>query len=437
MVGMLVLYTLWNNLTPLGYDHGAYRHYIWLIETYGKADEMVVQFESFFGAFTRVLTVALPSDIILTWWYLAVYVATSICVFILGKNKNKYTLASYVWAILIIISTVQYKVFWLWLGKEMFATIFLLLSIRYYKKPALYIILTAACIAVHRLTGIFAVAFALTIFITDKRTWLQKIYILISIVIGVLCYMPAIKIHVLPLISWDVTQHILISGSSGSLFREKTFWFAESFMLFVSICITYFYHKKTKKYVFKGKKYYYFLIAAVLIILRITGHTRIWAFFDIFLIVYIVQMATFVARRGYIILFITLYAIVWSGYTYQNHTPTISRWDLSAIKQIKENMVESKYLINLSRSYWAWILGYSNLDIESLYTIKIKKPSWKEKAQTTKYSESFCSLLHKKNQTTYIFMGRSEKGTFPQKASCIQEVKKFTNWAKLFIYRAK
>ena len=66
-MGVLVLYIFRNNLTPLGYDHGAYRHYIGLIETYGQADEMIVQFESFFRAFVRVLTVALPSDFILTW----------------------------------------------------------------------------------------------------------------------------------------------------------------------------------------------------------------------------------------------------------------------------------------------------------------------------------------------------------------------------------
>ncbi len=66
-VGVLVLYIFGNNITPLGYDHGAYRHYIGLMETYGQADEMIVQFESFFGAFVKVLTVALPSDLILTW----------------------------------------------------------------------------------------------------------------------------------------------------------------------------------------------------------------------------------------------------------------------------------------------------------------------------------------------------------------------------------
>lgn len=67
LVGILIFYTIGNNFTPLGYDHGAYRHYIGLIETYGQADEMIIQFESFFGAFVRVLTVALPTDIILTW----------------------------------------------------------------------------------------------------------------------------------------------------------------------------------------------------------------------------------------------------------------------------------------------------------------------------------------------------------------------------------
>lgn len=83
----------------------------------------------------------------------------------------------------------------------MFATIFLLLSIRYHKKVSLYIIFTATCVALHRLTGIFAVVFTLTIFITDKRSWQKKVYILMSIVLGIICYIPTIKIHILPLIS--------------------------------------------------------------------------------------------------------------------------------------------------------------------------------------------------------------------------------------------
>lgn len=436
-VGMLVLYTFGNNLTPLGYDHGAYRHYIWLIEAYGQADEMIVQFESFFGTFVRVLTVALPSDVILSWWYLIVYIATSICVFILGKNKNKYTLASYIGWILALISLVQYRVFWLWLGKEMFATIFLLLSMRYYKKNSIYIIFTAVCIALHRLTGIFAVAFALTVFITDKRSWHKKIYILMSIVLGIICYIPAIKIHILPLISWNLTQHILIPGGSGTLFLEKIFWSAESIILFGGIILTYFYHKKSRKYVYSGKKYYFFLITAILLILRISGHTRIWAFFDIFLIIYISQMAVLVAHKKYILTVIAIQGLVWLWYTYQNHKPTISADELSAIEHIKENMTESKYLINFSGNYTSWILGYSGLSIESLYGVKIKSTTRKERIHMRDNHKEFCSLLDWKNQTAYIFMGRIEQTTFPQKAPCIKEVKKFANWARLFVYRAR
>lgn len=436
-VGVLVLYIFGNNFTPLGYDHGAYRHYIGLIETYGQADEMIVQFESFFGAFVRVLTVALPSDLILTWWYLIVYIATSVCVFILGKNKNKYTLASYIGWILAIISLVQYRVFWLWLGKEMFATIFLLLSIRYYKKTSIYIIFTSVCIALHRLTGIFAVVFALTIFITDKRSWQKKIYILMSIVLGIICYIPAIKIHILPLISWNITQHILIPGGSGTLFLEKIFWSAESIILFGGIIFTYFYHKKSRKYTYKSKKYYYFLITAILLILRISGHTRIWAFFDIFLIIYMSQMAVFVTHKKYILTIIAIQGMLWLWYTYQNHKPTISTGDLSAIEHIKENMIESQYLINFSENYTSWILGYSGLNIESLYGIKIKKTTQKEKIHMRDNPEQLCSLLDWKKQTVYIFMGWIEKTTFPQKAICIKEVTTFANWAKIFIYRAR
>lgn len=436
-VGILTLYILGNNLTPLGYDHGAYRHYIGLIETYGQAHEMTVQFESFFGAFVRVLTVAIPSDIILSWWYLMVYIAISMCVFILGKSKNTYTLASYVGGVLALISIVQYRVFWLWLGKEMFATIFLLLSIRYYKKTSVYIIFTAVCIALHRLTGIFAVAFAVTIFVTDKRIWGEKMYILISIVLGIVCYIPALKIHVLPLISWNLTQHILIPGRSGTLFLEKIFWFAESILLLGGVIFTYFYYKKSRKYIYKNKKYYFFLITALLLILRISGYTRIWAFFDIFLIIYIAQMAVFVTNKKYILWVIALQSTLWLWYAYQNHTPTISVDELSAIEHIKENMTESKYLINFSESYKSWILGYSGLSIESLYWVKIKRITQKEKIQMKNNHEEFCSLLNWKSKTVYIFMGRVEKSTFPEKATCIREVKTFANWAKLFIYRAR
>lgn len=56
-------------------------------------------------------------------------------------------------------------------------------------------------------------------------------------------------------------------------------------------------------------------------------------------------------------------------------------------------MIESQYLINFSENYTSWILGYSGLNIESLYGIKIKKTTQKEKIHMRDDPKQLCSLL--------------------------------------------
>lgn len=101
-------------------------------------------------------------------------------------------------------------------------------------------------------------------------------------------------------------------------------------------------------------------------------------------------------------------------------------------------MIESKYLLNFNKSYGGWILGYSDLEIDSLYEFRVKKPKTKQdKIFMRDNPDHLCHMLHEKKQTVYIFMGRVEKEIFPEKASCITEIKRFQNGAKLFIYRAR
>jgi hypothetical protein len=82
----------------------------------------------------------------------------------------------------------------------MFATVFLLLGLKYYKKPAVYIVLTAACIAIHRLTGVFALLFSIVLICADARKWNQKMYVFIAITMGALSYLPALSVQIIPLI---------------------------------------------------------------------------------------------------------------------------------------------------------------------------------------------------------------------------------------------
>lgn len=437
IVGVLITYVVWNDFTPLGYDHGAYRHYMWLIEKYWEAPDMAVQFESFFDPTIKALSLGVSRDAMLIWGYTFLYILTSISAFIIGKKENKYTMVSYIAGILVMASLVQYRVFWVWLGKEMFATFLLLLSLKYYKNIWVYIILTAACIGLHRLTWIFSIFFMWILYFNDSREWKQKIYMLIAVLLWIITYIPTLEIQIIPLISWNLGRHILIQRGSWSLFGEKIFWSTQIPGLIALITWIYYYRKIHKKYPV-NKKWYFFLLTMVLVVLRISGHTRIGAFFDLFLILYIAQIVAHSFKKKYILILVWLQTIIWCIFTYQDHTPTISTGELSAIKNIKENMTESKYLVNFYKSYGGWILGYSDLDIDSLYGLKIKKPKTKQdKIFVRNNPDIFCQLLHEKKQTTYIFMGDIEKSIFPQKATCIKEVKTFANWAKLFIYRAR
>lgn len=112
VVSVLLIYVNSNDMTPLGYDHGAYRHYMGLIEEYGRAPDMSIQFESFFDPTIKALSLGISRDVTLTWGYALLYILMSLSVFILGKRGNKYTMTSYIGCILVLTSLVQYRVFW-------------------------------------------------------------------------------------------------------------------------------------------------------------------------------------------------------------------------------------------------------------------------------------------------------------------------------------
>ncbi len=114
----------------------------------------------------------------------------------------------------------------------MIATFLFLLALRYYRNIAIYIILSAACVALHKLTGSMLILASIGLFFIDTHHWKKKIYLFYGAIIGIGTYIPTFTTHLLPFLGWNAGDYVGISGSSGTLFPQGYFWIFESFMLF-------------------------------------------------------------------------------------------------------------------------------------------------------------------------------------------------------------
>lgn len=101
---------------PLGYDHGAYREFINLLQGgsdyYSLRPYLQAQFEPFSGVFFYYVGTVMPASFIVTWFYAIIYLGIALWLLFIGKNNNKYTIASYLGFGLLFFSVIQYKALW-------------------------------------------------------------------------------------------------------------------------------------------------------------------------------------------------------------------------------------------------------------------------------------------------------------------------------------
>jgi uncharacterized membrane protein len=132
----------------------------------------------------------------------------------------------------------------------MFATFFLLILIRFYRKTTIGIILLTACISLHRLTGFVAIMYIIFDSIFNQRC--KSKMILCAVFFGLITYIPTIQIQILPFINQSMNgDFILLEGKYGTGFNKPIFW---TYTLPLCVLVFFTIVSSLKKNILKNKK---------------------------------------------------------------------------------------------------------------------------------------------------------------------------------------
>lgn len=433
-----------NYPLPLWFDHGAYKHFINLLsenQSITKMPEYLqYQFEPFSGTFFYTLTQFLGKDILFTWWYLIIFIGISLALFLLGKRKNRYTIGSYLGLFLFFFSVLQYSPFLWSFWKQMFAVFFFVLLIRYHKNIPIMIMLVAACIWIHRLTGFVAILFLSITFLLKYKKY-PKVFLpfLIWIIIGSLTYIDTFSYQIKPLIV-SLTQHfsryIWVPGQYGTGLTPWAFWFYQIPLLFMILLgATSYFSDKKKGDLLKMPQFITAVIIGGMVLFRSIAHTRLWPFFDLFLIVLITQIFYSSFHKIWIYIFLIIHMTTWWVWAYQSHTPFIAEKEYQTIRAIARDMPDNGNLVTLTGAYMSWMSDVFDREIYSLYQGVSSKVWSKKDRKQMKYDKEFlCKNLRKIPWDVFVYLWSKEIFTSPLDNPCLEIVHKWSHGGQFFHY---
>lgn len=423
-VGMMIFWYIQNHWLALGYDHGAYKHFIDLLSSAHDIRQLPEylqhQFEPFSGTFFYVLSEFIGTDVLFGWWYLGIFIALSGALFLLGKKGNKYTLGSYLGLFLFFFSVLQYTNLWWSFGKQMFATFFLILLMRYHKNAAIALILSVACIWLHRLTGFVAILFLIfSLLVADKKNKPKDICVTLwAVILGITCYIDTFSYQVLPFLSnitWHITKFIWMSGSYGTGLWNKEFWFYLTPMVLMTLlgCVRYCAHKNIKK-LLKKPHVLLLIIVSFMVIFRCIAHTRLWSFLELFLIILLVKTLYGSIQKKWLSLFVVLQIIIWWIFANRWHTPFIDTAEYSIIKNVTQDLPKDVTLVTLTGAYMSWVSGFTQSEIYSLYQWVSSSVWSSEEKSSCNTKRACCVEIWATFQEMFLSMSEREKNLLPQ-----------------------
>lgn len=418
-----------NNQMPVGYDHGAYREFINLLqngsEYYSLRTYLQVQFEPFSWALFYYMGTIMPASFIVTWFYAIIYLGIALWLLFIGKDKNKYTIASYLWFGLFFFSVIQYTALWWWFGKEIIATFFLLWAIRHRKKLIIATIFMAACMALHRLTGFVGLLFIASLLL-DKNIKGRSLYIwllLFSASIAGITYFWTWQRQIMPFLWQKISGYVFLDGSYGTLFSGIKFWFFESWLLLCGTAALL--HSIVRRKSLHANKHHLVLFWSLgfMVVARCIAHTRLWVFFDLALIMLLARVLPQVFTKKIMLFVVTIQAAIWIHHLSFYHTPNISEWELNKIEAIHKYLPQDSKIFVLNARYMPWLQGYSGLEIVTPYVAWYIKNNWSSLVKVMQNPEELCNILKKMPENTYLFVGEKER-FYPsiQKNKCLSEV---------------
>lgn len=431
-VATLVIHTCANGGIPLWYDYGAYKHFIKLLSEGNSINMLPLyiqrQFEPFSGTFFYTLSIWLWSNSLFSWWYLWIYIFTAIGLFLLGKKKNIYTIGSYVALFLFLFSVLQYVNFWWSFGKQIFATFFLVLLMRYHKKTIIGLIFLTTCIALHRLTGFIAILFIVWNFLSQKsyKKWL----IIMAIWLAIATYYPTFHLQVSPYLWRGLKQYMFLPQSYGTGLQWITFWLYELPLLVLAIIVCW---GKRQKMCCKA-----FMLPAwfilCMVVFRWIAHTRLESFMDLFAILFILKNIT-QNHRKILIIFALIQLSLWFWFLGKWHTAFIDRDENSLIQEIVQTMPENVHMVTLSSGYMSMMTGYTSREIYSpdfgIWANKFSKKEWR----LMRYDpDVLCKNLSYIPGDVILYVWTKEAPKSTQNNTCLREIKRWTNGAQIFYF---
>ncbi len=437
----LSLMTVWffqNRWLPLGFDHGVYAHLINRIEQSGFLSNLPSylrhQYEPFSGVFFYNLNTFIGRDYLYGWLYLGIYLLTGLSIFILGKNKKHYTLGAIFWILLFLFSTLQYfNLFWSF-GKQIFATFFLILFLRYQKKYVVASFFLIACISLHRLTGFLAIIFLWASFFTSQRKMpLQSLCPLIPIFIGALPYLldNSFFFQIQPILRNKVENLFMISGNHGTWFSKGNFMYFEipSIIIFIFWGL-YFFKKNITKNILYNPLVIIFSVITLMVFFRSIAHSRLQSFFDLFLILIMTKFLFEYIKIKWLVVLVIIQAILWLSFASRWHEPYISQYENTIIKNITQDIPKQVKIFSFTPGYNSWLKRYTAAEIYS--------PGSREKFKKISHDRNeLCSHLELLWGSIYIYIGEHEYIGSILKNPCLRTVHEWENGSKLLNYSSK
>ncbi len=443
-VSLLVFWYIQNGGLPLGYDHGAYKHIINLLWENQNLQDLPKylkhQFEPFSGTFFYSLTAFTGQEVFFWWGYLGIFILTWVSLFLLGKKKRKYTVWSYLWLFLFFFSAIQYINLWWAFGKQMFATFFLILLIRYYRNSIIAFILMAACLSLHRLTGFVAISYFLFTYLFSQKRNLKHYYaLLIGLWVAAFSYFVLFYEQVFPLIRNIITNpqnQVFIQWKYGTGFsgRELFFYLVPVLLMVFLGLVQSMWGRGIREFLKKPHTVSALLIGLI-VVFRSIAHTRLWTFLDLFLIIIITRSLYHLFDRKWIYVFIITQCVVWGVFVNKWHTPFIDQTEYKIIRDVTRDMPRDVTLVTLSWAYMSWLTGYTHREIYSPHQW-IWQMLWTSlERKNMKYiPNKLCNNLSKLPWNVVIYIGARENYSSLKDNPCITEVQKWQNGSRLFLH---
>jgi hypothetical protein len=434
--------TVWffqNGWLPLGFDHGIYAHLVNRIGQDGFLTHLPTylhyQYEPFSGVFFYNLTAFIGRNYLYSWWYLFLYLLMGGSIFILGKNKKHYTLGAIFWTLLFFFSTPQYfNLFWSF-GKQIFATFFLILFIKYQKKYLVASLFLMACISLHRLTGFLAIMLVWINFIClqNKKISLKSFCLLIPVFIGAIPYLldNNFSFQIQPILRNKIENLFMLSGNYGTWLSKNNFLYFElpSIIILLFWCIQ-FLKQNTVKKLFTHPLTIIFLVIGAMVFFRFIAHSRLQSFFDLFLILILTKFLSEYIKTKWLLVLVIIQAILWLSFASQWHKPYISEYENTIIKNITQDMPKEVKIFSFTPGYNSWLKRYTAAEIYS--------PGSREKFKKISQDRNeLCSHLQLLWGSIYIYIGEHEYIGSILKNPCLRTVHEWGNGSKLLNYSSK